>query len=69
MGIHIHKMDSKKNQEPFCGDTLNSLAKIDREFHWSRAYSWYSNLLVEDVFGKRLKASGIVKVGCMLEFF
>ena len=47
----------------------NSPAKIDKEFHWSKAYSWYSNLLAEDIASKHLRTIGLVKAECMLEVF
>ena len=62
-------MAAKKNKEPFCGDMLNSLEKTNIEFHWSRAYSWYSYLLVEDVLARCLRDSGMVKDGCIPKFF
>lgn len=62
-------MASKKRKEPFCADTLNSLAKNDREFHWSRAYSWYLDLITKDVSTKHLRTTSLAKVGCMLEVF
>lgn len=41
-------MVGKKKKDPFCRDTLNTLAKIDKEIHWFREYNWYSNICVED---------------------
>ena len=40
-------MVSRKKIEPFCGDTYNSLAKIDKDFHWSKEYGRYLGLPVE----------------------
>ena len=54
-GIFIQKMAGSKSKE--IGDMIISLAKINREFHWSKAYNWYSNLLAEDFFRKCLRAS------------
>ena len=65
MSILIQNILTKKNKEPFCEDIVNSLAKTDRDFHWSRAYSQYLDLPVEDVLIKNLRASGLVKFGCM----
>ena len=48
---------------------FNSLAKIDKEFHYSKAYSWYSDLPAEDTSSKCLGAIGLVKVGCMPKKF
>lgn len=48
---------------------MNSLAETNKEFHWSRAYSWYSYLHVEDALTKCLRSSGLVKFWCMPEFF
>ena len=62
-------MVAKKNKESFYADTLNSLAKIDREFHWYKAYSWYSDFPIEVVFTKCLRASGLLNDGCVPDFF
>ena len=62
-------MVAKKKKESFCGDTFNSLEKIDKVFHRSKAYSWYSNLPIEDISSKNLKDIGLVKSRCMLEAF
>lgn len=68
-GICIRNMEDKKMKDPFCGDTSNSLAKVDIEFHWSRAYHWYSELRPEDVSSKCLRIVGLVKVGCIPKVF
>ena len=40
---------------------FNSLANMDKEFHWSIAYNWYLVLHVEDVALKYLKTIRLVK--------
>ena len=62
-------MVGKRKKEPLCGDTFNSLAKIDKEFHWSKAYSWYSNSSADDKYSNHLKTTSLVKARCMLEIF
>ena len=62
-------MEGRRKKEISCGDMLNSLAKIDKWFHWSKEYSWYSDFPIEDTYSKHLKAIGLVKVGCMPEVF
>jgi hypothetical protein len=41
-------MANKKKKEPLCGDTVNSLAHESKDFQWSIAYKWYSELSQED---------------------
>ena len=62
-------MVGKKKKDPFCGDMSNSLAKSDREFHWSREYDQYLDLHAEDVSSKHFRIVGLVKDGCMPEVF
>lgn len=60
-------MASRKKKEPLYGCTCNSLAKNAKDFHWSKAYSWYSRLLIEDKPSSHLWTTGLVKVECMPE--
>ena len=38
-------------------------------FHWSKAYNCYSDIPIKAILRKRLRASGLMKVGCILEVF
>lgn len=67
--ICIQKMARKKKKDPFCGDTLNTLANIDKEFHWYRAYNWYSNMCAEDASLKHLRIIRLIKYECMPKVF
>ena len=65
VNIFIRRTMGKKKKESFCGDTFNSLEKIDTKFKWSKAYSWCLDLPSEDATSKHLKTIGLVKSGCM----
>jgi hypothetical protein len=41
-------MESKKRRELVCGDAMNSLSHESREFQWSVAYKWYSEISPEE---------------------
>ena len=62
-------MAGKKKKKLFCGDMFNSLENTDKEFHWSKAYSGYSNLPVDDTSSKHLRSIGLVKARCMPKHF
>ena len=63
------KYGGKEKKDPFCGDMLKFQVKDDKEFHWSRAYHWYSDMHVEYVSSKSRRTIGLVQVGCMPEVF
>ena len=69
VGICISKMAGKKKKESFCGHTFKYLENKDKDFCWSKAYSWYSDLPAEDTTSKHLKTIRLVKVGCIQEIF
>ena len=48
---------------------FNYLTKTDKEFHWTKAYSWYSDLRVKDIASRHLRTIGLVKVECMPKVF
>jgi hypothetical protein len=50
----------------FCGDTMNIFGHHDQNFHWSRAFSYYSTFASEN---KVIWTSGIAHAGCVLEVF
>jgi len=62
-------MESRKKQEVFCGDTYNYLPKTNNDFHWSNAFGWYLKLTIEEKRFNNLWATGLEKVGFMLEAF
>jgi hypothetical protein len=35
---------SSKRKELYCGDTINTLGREDRQFQWSQAFKWYLDL-------------------------
>lgn len=47
----------------FFGDMLNTLAKVDKGFHRSRTYNWYSCLSVEVASSRRFRTIRLVKDG------
>jgi hypothetical protein len=50
----------------FCGDTVNIFGRHDQNFHWSRAFSYYSTSVAEN---QVIWTSEIAHVGCVPEFF
>jgi hypothetical protein len=62
-------MVSRKKREPLCGYKYKYLAKNDKYFHWSKAYSWYLGLVVEEKHSNHLWMTGLVKSSCMPEVF
>lgn len=62
-------MASKRKKPILCMDTYNYLARDDKGFHWSRAYSWYADQLVEQRMKSNIWLTGLENVGCMLEVF
>jgi hypothetical protein len=54
-------------KQHFCGDTLNLFAREDQNYHWSRSYWYYSNLL--DKENNKVWTSGIALVGYVPEVF
>jgi hypothetical protein len=62
-------MENRGRKEPFCGDIVNSLAKEDKNFHWSASYQWFLNKSPEEKKNDRLWTTGLVNVGCVPEVF
>jgi hypothetical protein len=62
-------MENRGRKEPFCGDTVNSLAKEDKNFHWSTSYHWFLNKSLEEKKNNRLWTTCLVNVGCVPEVF
>jgi hypothetical protein len=58
-----------RRRESFCGDTLNTFAREDPKYHWSRAYRYYSTLPPEERDVDDVWISGITKEGCVPEVF
>ena len=67
--LKVKKMVSEKMREPFCGDTMNSLAHESREFQCSVAYKCYFELSREENIMNKVWTSRIAKVECMPEAF
>jgi hypothetical protein len=62
-------MENRRKKEPFCGDTINSLARKDKNFHWLTSYQWFLNKILEEKKKNRLWTTGLVNVGCVPEVF
>jgi hypothetical protein len=58
-------MENRKRTEPFCSDTVNSLAKENKNFHWSTSYEWFLSKTVEEKKTDKLWITGLVNVGCV----
>jgi hypothetical protein len=56
-----------ERRQHFYGDTLNLLAREDPNYHWSRAYWYYSTLPNRN--SNKVWTSGIALVGCVPEVF
>lgn len=63
------EMKKQRRQEPFYGDTINSLAREHKDFHCSLVYRWYSNLFEEEKTKKKVWSSRVAKAGCMPKAF
>jgi hypothetical protein len=57
-------MASARHQ--FCGDTVNIFGHENQNFHWSRAFSYYSTSVIEN---QVIWTSGIAHAGCVPEVF
>lgn len=53
----------------FCGDTLNTVAKTDKEFHQSRYTIGIQTCVHKDASLGHLKTTNLVKAGCMPKVF
>jgi hypothetical protein len=62
-------MENRRRTQPFCGDTVNSLAREENNFHWSTSYKWFLNKSVKKRKMEKLWTIGIVNVGCVPEVF
>jgi hypothetical protein len=47
-------METRKKKESFYEDIVNSLARQDKDFHWSTTYQWYSSLTPEKKLAKNI---------------
>ena len=62
-------MASRRKKEPFYGDTYNSFDKTNRNFHWSKEYSWYSGFLVDDKSSSHPWMTELTRASCMTKVF
>jgi hypothetical protein len=62
-------MENRRRNQPFFYDIVNSLAREDKNFHWSTSYKWFLNNSVEEKKADKLWMIGLVNVGCAPEFF
>jgi hypothetical protein len=53
-------------QHQFCGNTVNTFGCEDQNFHWSRAFSYYSTPIIEN---QVIWTSGIARAGCIPAVF
>jgi hypothetical protein len=53
-------------RQQFCGDTVNIFGREDQNFHWSKAFSYYSTSAAEN---QVIWTSGIAHAGCVPEVF
>jgi hypothetical protein len=60
---------NKKRTEPFCDDTINSLAKDNKDFHWSTSYKWFLSKTVKEKQTDKLWITGLVNVGYVFVVF
>jgi hypothetical protein len=60
-------MPPKKKNEPFVGDTINSLAQVDKAAHWSAVYIWYTELSIEGWRENRDWNFGLMRAECIVE--
>jgi hypothetical protein len=54
-------------KQQLCGDTLNLFAREDQNYHWSRLYWYYSNLMGKE--NNKVWISGIILARCVPEVF
>ena len=54
-------MVTRKKWEPFFGDMYNYVAKIDKDFHWSKDFGWYLKLIVEEKHSNHIWMTGMEK--------
>lgn len=59
----------RKTKNHFVETLCTFLEKIDREFQWSKAYNWYSDLPTEDALKKHLRVSRLTKAGFLPKVF
>jgi len=61
-----HQLMEIRTRHQFCRDTLNTFGREDHNFHWSRAYSYYSSPSAQK---EVIWTSRIARAGCVPEVF